>query len=96
VSEVLQARVEESGGTFLEINRLESLRDLFGDPCPNRRKNLVINYEIHGSSGSFVAEEVEGHLKKVREGKNEGRLEWKTVGAMRQQKYYAAFLQPPT
>eukprot|EP00520_Triparma_pacifica_P015534 CAMPEP_0118636470 /NCGR_PEP_ID=MMETSP0785-20121206/2643_1 /TAXON_ID=91992 /ORGANISM="Bolidomonas pacifica, Strain CCMP 1866" /LENGTH=350 /DNA_ID=CAMNT_0006527605 /DNA_START=86 /DNA_END=1135 /DNA_ORIENTATION=- len=64
VSEVLQARVEESGGTFLEISRLESLKDLFGDPCPNRRKNLVINYEIHGSSGSFVAEEVEGHLKK--------------------------------
>ena len=30
----------------------------------DRRKNLVINYEIHGSSGSLVAEEVEGHLKK--------------------------------
>lgn len=30
-----------------------------------RRKNLVINYEIHGSSGSLKGEEVEGHLKKT-------------------------------
>ena len=36
VAEVLQAKVEESGGTFLEIERSESLKDLFGDPCPNR------------------------------------------------------------
>ena len=64
VTEILQARVEESGGTFLEVNHREHLDKLFGDPCPNRRKNLVINYEIHGSSGKMVAEEVEGHLKK--------------------------------
>jgi hypothetical protein len=64
VTEQLQARVEESGGTFLEINRAEDLKSLFGDPCPNRRKNLIINYEIHGSSGKLQAEEVEGHLKK--------------------------------
>ena len=56
--------MEESGGTFLEVNHREHLDKLFGDPCPNRRKNLVINYEIHGSSGKMVAEEVEGHLKK--------------------------------
>ncbi|GMH85104.1 hypothetical protein TrST_g2760 [Triparma strigata] len=65
VTEILQARVEESGGTFLEVNHRENLKELFGDPCPNRRKNLVINYEIHGSSGSLKGEEVEGHLKKT-------------------------------
>jgi hypothetical protein len=65
VTEVLQARVEESGGTFLELGHDENLKDLFGDPCPNRRKNLIINYEIHGSSGKLTAEEVEGHLKKT-------------------------------
>ena len=62
--DTLQARVEESGGTFLEITNAEDLKDLFGDPCPSRRKNLIINYEIHGSSGKLHAAEVEGHLKK--------------------------------
>ena len=64
VKEKLQALVEESGGTFLEITNLENLRNLFGDPCPNRRKNIVINYEIHGAIGKMTCEEVEGRLKK--------------------------------
>ena len=65
VTEILQSRVEESGGTFLEVGHEEDLKTLFGDPCPNRRKNLIINYEIHGATGKFKTQEVEGHLKKT-------------------------------
>ena len=64
VTEILQARVEESGGTFLELSNDEDLKELFGDPCPNRRKNLIINYEIHGAHGKLEEQEVEGRLRK--------------------------------
>jgi len=40
--------------------RLASLAQLFGDPCPNRRKNLIINYEIHGAHGKLGKQKVSG------------------------------------
>jgi hypothetical protein len=64
VVEILQALVDQAGGSFLSIGSMTPLTPLFRDPCPGYPKDLRIDYEIVGRAGKCTYSEVRGFLKK--------------------------------
>ncbi|CAM9227856.1 unnamed protein product [Chrysoparadoxa australica] len=58
----MRSKVQEAGGEFLHLPRKQMLSDLFGDPCPGKIKQLVIQYEVLGTEGRAEALESAGKL----------------------------------
>ena len=64
VTELIQGLVDHDGGSLLRLGAYTPLTPIIGDPCPGYPKDLRIQYEICGRSGSVVFSEVRGHLRK--------------------------------
>ena len=62
VTEMVQARVDAAGGSFLHISHLEHLPSVFGDPSRGKVKDLTFEYEICGVGGEEHEFEIDGHL----------------------------------
>eukprot|EP01032_Pedospumella_encystans_P021707 gene21707-24614_t len=64
VLELVQALIDQNGGSYLSISSYTPLERLFGDPCPGYSKDLRIQYEVRSRGGSVNYAEVRGHLRK--------------------------------
>ena len=62
ISEMVQARIDASGGSFLHIGHTEHLPTIFGDPSIGKIKDVVILYEICGVGGEEHEFEMNGFL----------------------------------
>eukprot|EP01039_Chlorochromonas_danica_P004092 gene4092-4478_t len=64
VQEILQSLVDQNNGYYLSISCYQSLKRIFGDPCPGYTKDLTIQYEILGKSGEGHYDVIEDCLTK--------------------------------
>ena len=63
VTEVVQGMVDWTGGSYLSISYLSSVKNMFGDPCPGYPKDLRIRFEIAGREGEVLCDEMRGFLR---------------------------------
>jgi hypothetical protein len=66
VTEIVQGIVDAgmSGGSYLTLSYMRPVKPIFGDPCPGYPKDLRINFEVCGRSGTLLNDEIRGHLVK--------------------------------
>jgi hypothetical protein len=64
VTEILQARIDQAGGSYLTIHHSENINRMLGDPCVGMRKELTLEYEVTGSRGLEERVEARGFLTK--------------------------------
>ena len=62
VKEVVQSRVDATGGSFLHIGHTEDLNKVFSDPSRGKVKDLMIDYEVCGVRGEEHEYEINDHL----------------------------------
>ncbi|KAJ1445860.1 hypothetical protein M885DRAFT_625787 [Pelagophyceae sp. CCMP2097] len=65
VADVLQARIDGTGGRCCAVGRGEDLTQLFGEPAAGRAKCLVVEYEIAGKAGELSEYESRGRLERA-------------------------------
>lgn len=63
VTEHIQGLIDLNGGSYIHISANTPLTRIFGDPCAGYVKDLLVEYDISGRSGTATVAEMRGRLK---------------------------------